>query len=187
MRARKNQKLTVAQFLKVWEGSEDKVELIDGEVWLMAGGSQRHNDIAVNIVGVLLAKLRGTGCRPYSSDMGLRIDFQNLRYPDVMVACDPRDLDQDREAAQALHHPAAVFEVLSPGTAGDDSRFKAEQYRALPSLRLIALVDPAGETIRGFARPEPGGRWEEFILDRGASLVLPEPPVTLTAEEIFAR
>lgn len=187
MRARPRQKLNVRQFLTIHEGSEDKVELIDGEVWLMAGGSQRHADVSINLIGALYAKLRGTGCRPYNSDMGLFLDFENMRYPDVMIACDRRDLDQDRAKSQFVRHPAAVFKVLSPSTEGDDSRFKIEQYKVhLPSLRLAALVHPVEETVTGFVR-EQDGPWTPLDLPRGADLVIPEPALTITAAEIFAR
>lgn len=186
MRVRRNQKLNVRQFLKVYEGSEDKVELIDGEVWLMAGGSQRHSDVAVNLIAALSQRLRGTGCRPYNSDMGVFIDVENMRYPDVTVTCDPRDLEQDRAAAQLLHHPGIIFEVLSPTTAGDDSTFKAQQYRRIPSVRMIVLVDPLAETLSGFERTGTD-EWRDFALGKGADLALPGLPLTLTAEEIFAR
>lgn len=186
IRARRNQKLTVSQFLKVYEGSEDKVELIDGEVWLIAVGTLRHADVAINIIVALFMKLRGGRFRPYNSGAGVFLDIANMRYPDVSLTCDPRDPDQDHAHSQLLHHPCAIFEVLSPSTAGDDSGWKIEQYkRRLASLRMAALVDPVEETIRGYVR-DADGPWRDFELARGHDLIIAEPAITLTAAEIFA-
>lgn len=188
MRARRNQKLTVSQFLKVYEGSEDKVELIDGDVWLMTGGTLRHSAVAVNILIALGVKLKGSGCRPFNSDAGVFLDMETMRYPDITITCDPRDLNQDQNDARMIRYPVAIFEVLSPSTEGDDSGWKIEQYkRKLPSLRLAALVHPNEETIGGFIRRDDGAPWTDLTLPRGSDLTLPHPVVTLTAAEIFAR
>jgi len=58
---------TLAEFL-VWENGQDgKHEFTDGEVIAFAGGTNRHNLIAANVISGLRTTLRA-GCRATGSD-----------------------------------------------------------------------------------------------------------------------
>ena len=56
-------RVTVREFLEM-ELGDAKAELVDGMILMMAGGSARHAAIAANLIGSLMARLRGSGCRP---------------------------------------------------------------------------------------------------------------------------
>lgn len=59
--------LSPAEFL-TWEaGQPERHEFFDGEVFAMAGGSPRHNALAMNVGAALLAGLRDKGCSVLSS------------------------------------------------------------------------------------------------------------------------
>ncbi len=105
--------MTTTQFLDLYENVEGKWELIDGVPVMMSGGSIRHAWVGGNILVALSDKLRGTGCVPLGSDGGLRLDEHNVRYPDVAIYCDRRDLDLDAMKAKTFKHPCVIFEVLS--------------------------------------------------------------------------
>ncbi len=184
MLARARRKLTVEEFYDLYDTIEEKYELVDGEAWLMSGGTPAHALIAVNITTALRTKLRGTGCRPYNSDLGLRLGPQDLRYPDAAIYCDPRDLGQDPNVARDYANPVAVFEVLSPSTATEDRRVKVLQYKAIASARAIVLVDPLTQTFE-MHRRDPDGEWQHLVGERGDDIVLDTPQLMLTAAEIF--
>ena len=61
-------RVSVAEFLEMDFGGA-KAELVDGVIHMMAGGSEPHARIAANIIAALLPKLRGSGCRPYGSNL----------------------------------------------------------------------------------------------------------------------
>ena len=42
-----------------------------------------------NLFASALAKLRGSPCRPFPSDMAVKTGFQKGRYPDVTIDCGP--------------------------------------------------------------------------------------------------
>lgn len=118
MLARVTRRMNVDQFLKLYEGTEGKYELVDGQVYAIAGGSATHADVCLNIASALRQKLRGSGCRPFNSDMGLTLTDETLRYPDVAIYCDPRDLSRNLREVRSFRFPKLIVEVLSPSTAG---------------------------------------------------------------------
>ena len=61
--------LTFEQFLEWERGQELKHEFVDGEVIAMAGGTEAHSMIQANLIAATAPKLRGSGCRPLTSDM----------------------------------------------------------------------------------------------------------------------
>lgn len=77
--------ITANEFLEMDFGTDEKFELVDGVICMITGGTQAHAWVQGNIFAWLRARLRGTGCRPYGSDMALQINDTNVRYPDVAV------------------------------------------------------------------------------------------------------
>jgi Uma2 family endonuclease len=80
--------LTFDDFLAMERESELKHELIGGLVYTMAGVSQRHNDIVMNIVIEMGAAARASGCRARAADQLVKVDDINAKYPDFGVYCE---------------------------------------------------------------------------------------------------
>ena len=142
-----------------WEAQQtDKHEYLDGEVFAMAGASDAHVTLALNLAIALRTRLRGGPCSVFISDMKLRVEVDNAYfYPDVFVTC----AESDR--AQPLHKstPTLVAEVLSPSTSAYDRGVKFAAYRKLPSLREYLLIDPERTSVDLFRRNEEG-QWVLF-------------------------
>lgn len=80
------------EYLEGEKVSEIKHEYIDGQVYAMAGASDAHVTVSMNVFMLLRNHLRGSGCRVYMLDIKAQIDVINrYLYPDVMVNCDLRD------------------------------------------------------------------------------------------------
>ena len=178
--------MTTDVFLHAYEGTEGNWELYDGVPVMMAGGSMRHAQIAGNLYFALRLKLRGSGCVPFNSDAGLSIDAYNMRYPDITVYCDRRDLDSDLMQVRMGRYPTAVFEVLSPGTEKTDRGRKLGDYQRLASLRAVALIDPVSRTSVLFERAASDAGWRERDVAAGEDIALACFGVTITADELFA-
>jgi Uma2 family endonuclease len=150
---------------------------------MMAGGSARHAAIAANLIIALGNRLRGTGCRPYGSDLAVQTGEASIRFPDVSVYCrDPsQPIDPD---AKLLGIPRVIFEILSPSTASNDQITKLAEYRAMPGVEEIVFVDPDGERIR-MVRPAAtnGNDW----MPTGTDLTLASIGITIPNVEIFAE
>src|SRR5258708_20471278 len=101
---------------------------------MMTGGSAAHVTIAMNLAFALRHALRGTGCRPFGSDMKV-IANHTVRYPDISVIRHPVG---DRDSY--LSDPVVIIEVISPSTEREDRGRKKFDYFATPSIRQSALI-----------------------------------------------
>jgi Uma2 family endonuclease len=113
-------------------------EYVDGIVYALAGGTQAHSAITINVAARLHAAVQDGTCRVYSSDLKVRVAATRYLYPDVSVGCGAAD---QRDDADWLAAPRAVVEILSESTAAYDRVDKFALYRQIPSLRDYVLVE----------------------------------------------
>ncbi|HEY9750839.1 MAG TPA: Uma2 family endonuclease [Allocoleopsis sp.] len=143
-------------YLEMEENSSIKHEYIDGQAYAMAGASDAHVTIALNLATELRNYLRGSGCRVYISDMKARLEALNrFYYPDVMVTCDERD----RETSQYKRFPCLIVEVLSESTEAFDRGDKFADYQSLETLQEYVLINAKRQRVECFRRTEKG-LWE---------------------------
>ncbi|MCL4828922.1 MAG: Uma2 family endonuclease [Caldilinea sp.] len=134
-----------------------KHEYHAGKVYAMAGASERHNLIVVNLVALLHGQLRRRTCTVYPSDMRVKVVTEGLyTYPDISVVCGaPQFEDEHRDT---LLNPTLIVEVLSPSTENYDRGRKFQSYRSLPSLMEYVLVAQDQAHVEHYIR-QPDGRW----------------------------
>lgn len=70
-------------YLKAEEVSPVKHEFVEGEVYEIAGTSDRHNLIAGDLYALLLIHLRDSPCRPFFGDIKVQVLKRVVYYPDV--------------------------------------------------------------------------------------------------------
>lgn len=180
------QPITVEQFLDIDFGTGRKYELIDGVIQMTTGGTPAHSRVALNVLAFLHRKLRGTGCRAYNADMGLRVDDVNCRYPDVSVYCGNPGSHEREQAERIYSDPVVLFEVLSPSTSNIDGVDKLEQYRSIASVDTIVFVDPERELSRVIQRLGPTS-WRDDLFAQPHDIDLPAFKLSIPHDEIFAR
>ncbi|WP_174273914.1 Uma2 family endonuclease [Sphingomonas bacterium] len=174
--------LTSAEFLRIDFGSDIKAELDNGVIRMMAGGSVEHARVQMNLYRYLGLTLRGSGCRPFGSDMAIETAHRSTRYPDVTVDCSRTTADD----AKALSDPRVIFEILSPSTRREDEGVKLDEYSQLASVDTIVLVDPSIERVRILQRASPE-EWNDRRFLRPTDVALPSLGITIPHDEIFAR
>ena len=143
---------TVEEFLAWQKDQPVRYEFVGGfPVRLMAGATNVHDDIVVNLIAELKAQLRGGGCRPFTGDGGIETLPGQIRRPDAGVDCGRRDPN-----AMLAAEPRMVAEVLSPSTRDFDTFEKLEEYKAVASLAYLLVVEPnAPEVVPLVARDRP--------------------------------
>ena len=115
----------------------------------MAGASDRHVTISLNLASSLRDHLRGSGCRVYMSDMKAKIETANrFFYPDVMVTCD----DRDKSTSNYKQYPCSIVEVLSDSTEAFDRGDKFSDYQQLDSLQEYILISTNRQKVDCFRR-----------------------------------
>jgi Uma2 family endonuclease len=151
-------------------------EYIDGQVYAMAGGSPRHNQIAANALIEIGVLLRGRGCRLFNSDQRVQVASTFYTYPDATVLCGEGEFGR----GGTLHNPTMVVEVLSPSTEEYDRGAKLSAYKRLASLQAILLVAQDVLHVACHWRDAQGVWRLTEAIDAGAQIAI--PPLNITAE-----
>ncbi len=162
------QKMTVEEYLE-WELQQDvRYEYVNGEVFAMTGGTIPHNDIALNFYRALYPHLRSRGCRVNVSDVKVQVSPKSpYYYPDVIVSCDPQDLN----ARKFIQKPKLIAEVLSPGTSAKDRGEKFINFLKMPSLQEYILIDSEQIFVERYCRGE-GRMWLYYPYTAGDIVTL---------------
>ncbi len=146
-------RLTEAEYLAFSATAPLRYEYIAGDLHAMAGGSQRHNQIALNLAARLLTHLVGKPCQVFISDMKLHIAQDSVYYyPDVMVTCDAQGAVAG--SAQAVNDPVLLVEVLSPHTETIDHREKLAAYRRIASVQEYLLLSQDAQHAELYRRQD---------------------------------
>lgn len=179
-----SEQITSEEYLAGEKLAEVRHEYVDGHVYAMAGTSDEHNRILVNLGSELRTALRGKRCEPFTVDVKVKIPpafADAFYYPDVMVACDPTD-----NAKYFRERPTVIFEILSPDTERTDRREKAIAYRQISTIQNYILVEQDRLAMTVLHRAEDGWRKEE-LEGRDARLRLASIDVELSLAAIYER
>lgn len=176
--------ITVDEFLTLeFSGQEGfRVELDNGVISMMAGGSLHHARVQRTLIALLFIALKGSECSPFGSDIGVRTHNLSLRYPDVSILCGHDDARSND--LFEVGDPRVVFEILSPSTRQIDLEVKLHEYCSTSSLEAIVYIDIDAEQIRHLRRRTDGG-WDDDTLKSGADLAFPSLGVSLAWQDIF--
>lgn len=175
MSAIPRQGVTPEAYLEMERAAEFKSEYLGGEIFAMAGATERHNQIVLNVSGELYLQLKRRACRVYSNDMRVRVSETGAyTYPDVVALCgEPRFRDDRRDT---LLNPTVIVEVLSDSTAAYDRGVKFAHYRKLASLQEYLLISQDTHRVEHYARQATN----QWLLTEYETL---EPSVSLVAIE----
>ncbi|MDG3497303.1 Uma2 family endonuclease [Pseudanabaena catenata USMAC16] len=161
-------RMSIKEYLE-WEPQQDlRHEYIDGEVFAMTGGTLAHNDITLNLYRTLYPQVRSRGCRINVADVKVQVTTNSpYYYPDVVVSCDPQDLN----ARKFIQSPTIIAEVLSPGTSARDRGEKFTNYLTIPSLQEYLLINSDKISVERYARGE-GRMWLYYPYIAGDTITL---------------
>ena len=138
-----------------WD-EDERIEIIDGEAFMMATPSRIHQEISGELFRQLANFLEGKQCRVYPAPFGVRLfardgdgpeDVDTLVEPDISVVCDRSKLDQHG----CKGAPEMVIEILSPSTLRHDRLVKLNLYD-LAGVLEYWIVDPQNRAVQVFRR-----------------------------------
>ena len=176
--------VTFAEYLAREQIAQFKSEFYRGEIFAMSGGSPQLSLITGNIATCLRSRLRGSPCRPYNSDLRIRVPANGLTtYPDVSVVCG--ELQLDPEDRHAINNPSVIIEVLSSSTASYDRGKKFDLYRGLESLREYILIAQDEPYVERFVRQSNDAWLLTVLKGTTAILELPSLGCQLPLSEIY--
>jgi Uma2 family endonuclease len=171
-------KITVEDYLQGEILAEVKHELIDGEVYAMAGASKNHERIAGNVYRKIGNSLENSPCEPFSSDLKVKVG-DDFFYPDVMVVCEDKTGNE-----YYTESPTLIVEVLSGSTRRMDETTKKIAYQSIPSLQEYMLIEQDFVDVELCSRNDG---WQSRHYFLGDEVMLTSLSLTLTVEEIYQR
>lgn len=177
-------KISVENYLEGEEFGQLKHEYVHGEVYAMAGASDRHHRISANIFIKLDARLAKSNCEAFMAEMKLRADANTFYYPDVFVSC-----DQTRPSAFYREEPVLIVEVVSPSTRQTDRREKLRSYQQIPTVREYVIIEQDKIHLE-IHRRQPDGNWITYFYnetDLDERIEFQSVDLSLTLEEIYDR
>ena len=121
------------EYMELVNASDQRYELIAGEVYLMASPDFTHQVVVNEIAGRFYNYFRGKPCRSLTAPLDVRLfgfatkfeDDPNVVQPDVVVICDEDKVSEDNRYEGI---PTLIVEVLSPSTRGKDMAIKLQLY-----------------------------------------------------------
>ena len=149
--------LTSEEYLDIERKAEFKSELINGEMYALAGVTRKHNRIALNLATFLNNFLRDSQCRVYFADLRVQVSKTGMfTYPDLVLTCG-NEIMADKQK-DTLLNPKCILEVLSDSTEKYDRGEKFSHYQNLESLDEYILVSQNQPRVESFLR-QKDNKW----------------------------
>ena len=154
----KRERFTFADCL-TWD-EDERIEIINGEAFMMATPSRIHQEICFEIGRQLGNYLEGKQCKVYPAPFGVRLferdgdspeNVDTVVEPDISVVCDRRKLDEHG----CVGAPDLIVEVLAPSTQRHDQLVKLNLYQRA-GVREYWIVDPENRTVRAMVLADDG-------------------------------
>ena len=150
----------------------------------LPGSSDRHSQIAWNLLGALADRTDDHSCRVFMCGTLIKISAMGIyTYADISaVRGEPRF--EHFDDVDSLLNPSMIIEILSPLTEAYDRGDKFEHYRRLESLEEYVLVSQDRMLVERFVRD--GAEWRlSFLNDPQALLRLPSIGCEIPLAEIY--
>jgi Uma2 family endonuclease len=181
--------MSVEEYFRLDENTfNGKYEYIDGVARLMSGGSVAHDRISRNVANAIDQHFLSGPRTVFGTDVRTFIGKkangkEHYYYPDVTVSCDVADRRPDN---QVIRSPRIVVEVLSPSTEKSDRGIKLKNYKNVPSIQEIVLIDQFIKAVEVYRRDrEDGTTWSHAFYGRGQVIELQSVDVFVSMDEVY--
>lgn len=174
-------KLTLDEFL-AWDGPERRYQLFDGEPVARPLETGAHGTVQARLGASLIAALAGREpCRPVSEAGVASVRrARDVYVADIAVTCAP-----DRRGARLTEAPLLLVEILSESTAEEVRKLKLPEYRLIPSVREVLLLD-SRDTYAEVHRRLDEARWlTDLVVGPDGVLRLESVPLEVRLADLY--
>jgi prevent-host-death family protein len=154
-------KVSYEEFMEIYEKSTLRMELINGEIHLLASPSIHHQEILGRLHLIYNEYFTGKKCRVFLAPFDVHFKKKEIKDPDVMqpdilVAC---DLENNvTEKGRYMGTPTLVLEILSESTRSKDMIDKLNTYM-LSGVKEYWIIDTKNGNILIY-------NFEDYEIDR---------------------
>lgn len=142
-------KVSYEEFMEIYEKSTLRMELINGEIYLLSSPNMGHQEILGGLYLIFHEYFKGKKCRVFLAPFDVHFRKKDVKEPDVMqpdilVACDVEG--NVNAKGKYMGTPTLVVEILSDSTRSKDMIDKLNTYR-LSGVKEYWVIDPKQEKI----------------------------------------
>ena len=177
--------ITVQEYLESELNAVEKHEFFDGEVFAIAGASEKHNRVVVNMTSKIDVFLKGKSCTIYPSDMRVATPQSDAYMYPLSIVCG--DIELKENIFDTLVNPSVLIEVMSPTTNVYDAGYKFFYYKQIPSLKEYIIIDPTRYFVSKFSR-QIDNSWNIVDINgQNASIMINTIELEIPFEDIYYR
>lgn len=179
----KEQLVSEAEFWELVGKSEQRLELVEGRVYAMAGGNLKHSQSIDNLAAALKSGLKGKTCRASGSNFHIHVEnTADWFVPDNAIYCENARFE--RKPFRALLDPVVVFEVLSPSTEKFDRTRKFDSYKNIGTFVDYVLISLDFVRVEHFSRQNEG--WFQRTFTRLEDVLeIPSVHLSLSLADLY--
>ncbi|MDQ7095443.1 Uma2 family endonuclease [Desulfosporosinus sp. PR] len=186
------QVITIAEYNKLRENSEGRLEYIDGIVYMTPSPSTKHQRISGRLQARLFNFLEGKECEVFTApfdielrttdpDQGDQIEKTKVVIPDLSVICDKTKLGENKYAGS----PELIVEILSPSNQAHDLVKKLNLYMQ-SGVKEYWIVNPLLNTVQIYGLNEEGQYQQlEVLKETGVAHSEVLQGFSMNLEELF--
>ena len=172
--------LSFEQFLEFEVSSLERHEFVDGNLFVMAGGTLKHNFLKDELHSLWRVAARAVGCRSFTGDVITRLPNDTGYFPDVFVTCEAVN-----GSARVMTKPCIIVEVLSSSTEIFDRGEKWQNYQTIPSLEQYVLLSQSEPLAEVYTR-QADGAWRYQSFSGAAIISFPSISFELSLKTLYA-
>jgi len=160
---------------------DDRHELVDGEIVAMTRDTVRHNRTKAAVWRAFDDAVGAAGlpCVVLVDGVGVVINDETLRIPDVLVQCGAEP-DPD---ALVVESPLIVVEVVSPSSERDDTETKLVEHFSVASIRHYLVILSEKRVVVHHQRRDGGDITTRIAHD--GDIVLSPPGLTVAVATLL--
>ncbi len=171
--------ISFEQFLEFEEQSQERHEFVDGNLFVMAGGTTKHSVLVLLLISMLMQQALKKGffiCH----DVILKTPSGHGYYPDAYIVA--QNATQDK---RTQYFPTVIIEVLSSSTEAIDRGEKWQAYQQIPSLEQYILLSQTEAIAEVYSRD--GTEWRYKKLEGEAVLKFPSLEFEMVLSSIYEQ
>lgn len=164
MSLQRDYKVTLNEFYKQREGTEQLVEYINGILYMSPSPSTVHQRVSGRLHAQLFNILEGKECEVFHAPFDIELSKGDLEdkkivIPDLSVICDKKGLGSNKYSGA----PTLIIEIISPSNQSHDLVTKLNLYMEY-GVKEYWIVNPLLNTVQIYSLNDEGNYQQKDIV-----------------------
>jgi len=179
--------ISLDEFYRYREDSDQLLEYIDGMVFMTPSPSTKHQRISGRLHAQLFHLLDGSDCEVFQAPFDVELKSNHMEgtrivIPDLSIICDKTGFLENRYVGV----PSLIIEIISPSNQSHDLVFKLSLYMQF-GVKEYWIVNPLLHTIQVYVLDEKDTfKLHDIAKDKGIIRSVVMKDFHVDVEKIFA-